>query len=112
MGSLIPQREKKARQQITVKLNVDQLRMLDSYRRFINDSRDYIISQALDVVFRKDKDFMQWLQQNSLVAPRTLEAEPHLSGEDMADRHGPQAVREKEPEQKPMSAQRNAKESA
>ena len=33
-----------------------------SYARFIDDSRDYIISQALELVFTKDRDFAQWLQ--------------------------------------------------
>lgn len=63
MPSYIPQRVKRARQQITVKLYEDQLAMLNSYGRFINDSRDYIISQALEVVFKKDKEFAYWLEQ-------------------------------------------------
>src|SRR5258708_3405633 len=62
-SSYIPQRVKRAKQHITVKLFQDQLAMLDSYGRFINDSRDYIISQALDLVFKRDKDFGRWLQQ-------------------------------------------------
>jgi len=37
--------------------------MLDQYGRFIEDSRDYIIDQALDLAFKKDKDFLQWLEQ-------------------------------------------------
>jgi hypothetical protein len=45
-SSFIPQRIKRAKQQITVKLYQDQLAMLDKYGRFIDDSRDYIISQA------------------------------------------------------------------
>jgi hypothetical protein len=51
-SSYIPQRVKRAKQQITVKLYQDQLEMLDSYGRFIDDSREYIISQALDLVFK------------------------------------------------------------
>ena len=45
-SSFIPQRIKRAKQQITVKLYQDQLAMLDKYGRFIDDSRDYIISRA------------------------------------------------------------------
>src|SRR5260370_24010912 len=62
-SSYIAQRVKRAKQQITVKLFQDQLAMLDNYGRFIDDSRDYIISQALDLVFKRDKDFGRWLQQ-------------------------------------------------
>jgi hypothetical protein len=62
-SSFIPQRIKRAKQQITVKLYQDQLAMLDSYGRFIDDSRDYIISQALELVFKRDKEFGRWFQQ-------------------------------------------------
>jgi len=63
MSPYIPQRVRRAKQQITVKLYQDRLAMLDRYGRFIEDSRDYIIDQALDLVFKKDKDFLQWLEQ-------------------------------------------------
>jgi hypothetical protein len=62
-SSFIPQRIKRAKQQITVKLYQDQLGMLDKYGRFIDDSRDYIISQALELVFKRDKEFGRWLEQ-------------------------------------------------
>jgi hypothetical protein len=62
-SSFIPQRIKRAKQQITVKLYQDQLAMLDKYGRFIDDSRDYIISQALELVFKRDKEFGRWLEQ-------------------------------------------------
>ena len=62
-SSFIPQRIKRAKQQITVKLNQDQLAMLDKYGRFIDDSRDYIISQALELVFKRDKEFTRWVEQ-------------------------------------------------
>ena len=62
-SSFIPQRAKRAKQQITVKLYQDQLARLDSYGRFIDDSRDYIISQALELVFKRDKEFIRWVEQ-------------------------------------------------
>ena len=62
-SSFIPQRIKRAKQQITVKLYQDQLAMLDKYGRFIDDSRDYIISQALELVFKRDKEFARWIEQ-------------------------------------------------
>jgi hypothetical protein len=70
MSPYIPQRVKRAKQQITVKLYQDRLAMLDQYGRFIEDSRDYIIDQALDLVFKKDRDFLQWLEQQSRTEQR------------------------------------------
>ncbi len=61
-SSFIPQRIKRAKQQITVKLYQDQLATLDKYGRFIDDSRDYIISQALELVFKRDKEFARWVE--------------------------------------------------
>ena len=46
-----------------MKLYHDQLALLDSSGRFIDDSRDYIINQALELVFKKDKEFVRWLKQ-------------------------------------------------
>ena len=62
-SSFIPQRIKRATQQITVELYKDQLAMLDNHGRFIDDSPDYIISQALELVFRRDKEFTRWIDQ-------------------------------------------------
>jgi hypothetical protein len=62
-SSFIPQRIKPATQQITVELYKDQLAMLDNHGRFIDDSPDYIISQALELVFRRDKEFTRWIDQ-------------------------------------------------
>jgi predicted transcriptional regulator len=78
MSPYIPQRIKRAKQQITVKLYQDRLAMLDQYGRFIEDSRDYIIDQALDLVFKKDKHFLQWLEQQSAIE----------QGEDQAANNG------------------------
>jgi hypothetical protein len=48
-----------------VKLFEDQLAMVNSYGRFIDDSRDSIISQALELVFKKDHEFARWLDQRN-----------------------------------------------
>ena len=61
-SSFISQRIKRAKQQITVKLYQDQLATLDKYARFIDYSRDYIISQALELVFKRDKEFARWVE--------------------------------------------------
>ena len=71
--SYIPQRIKRSKQQITVKLYQDQLDMLDRYGRFIDDSREYIITQALELVFKKDKEFVRWLEQQAALSHRATE---------------------------------------
>jgi hypothetical protein len=73
MPSYIPQRIKRSKQQITVKLFQDQLAMLDNYGRFIDDSRDYVISQALELVFKKDKEFTDWLEQQPATTTSTAD---------------------------------------
>ena len=62
-SSFIPQRIKRAKQQFTVKLYQDQLAMLDTHGRFIDDSRDYIISQALELVFKRDEEFARRVER-------------------------------------------------
>lgn len=90
MPSYIPQRVKRAKQQITVKLFEDQLAMLNSYGRFIDDSRDYIISQALELVFKKDHEFARWLDQRTGDAGSTTDATGRPDGASPVDRPGPQ----------------------
>ena len=82
MSPYIPQRIKRAKQQITVKLYQDRLAMLDQYGRFIEDSRDYIIDQALDLVFKKDRDFLQWLEHQSPLDPGESHAANTRKGEE------------------------------
>ena len=62
MSSYIPKQPKRERDQISIKLDRDLLRRLEIYGRFLDSSRDYIISAALELVFRKDKAFAAWLE--------------------------------------------------
>ena len=97
ISSYIPQRVKRAKQQITVKLYHDQLEMLDRYGRFIDDSREYIISQALDLVFKKDKEFARWLEEQ---AGSTNHGEPIASGNGPANTLVETGPREEEREKR------------
>jgi hypothetical protein len=111
MPSYIPQRVKRAKQQITVKLFEDQLAMLKSYGRFIDDSRDYIISQALELVFKKDLEFARWLEQRTGDTGSTAEAIGRPCGASPVDRPGAQGeARERRQRQQPVVEMR--KESA
>ena len=57
-SSFIPQRIKRAKQQITVKLYQDQLAMPGKYGRFIDES-----GPALELVFKRNKEFARWVEQ-------------------------------------------------
>ena len=48
MSSYIPKQPKRERDQIAIKLDRDLLRKLELYGRFLESSRDYIISAALE----------------------------------------------------------------
>ena len=75
--SFIPRQPKKIREQITVKLDAELLGTLDSYARFIESSRDYIIAHALQFVFRKDRDFAEWHQTRPTVARKGRDQDQH-----------------------------------
>ncbi len=103
MPSYIPQRVKRAKQQITVKLFEDQLAMLNSYGRFIDDSRDYIISQALELVFKKDHEFARWLEQRTADVETTTHGSVRPDGNSSVDPSGPQVEeRAKRQRQQPL----------
>jgi hypothetical protein len=103
MSSYIPQRVKRAKQQITVKLFEDQLVMLNSYGRFIDDSRDYIIGQALELVFKKDHEFGRWLEQRTADVGTTTHGSVRPDGNSPVDRPGPQVdERAKRQRQQPV----------
>ncbi len=49
--------------------------MLDSYGQFRDDTRDYIISRALELMFERDKKFAIWLeQQRNVTMPNAWSA--------------------------------------
>jgi hypothetical protein len=77
--------------------------MLDSYGRFVDDSRECIISQALDLVFKKDKEFARWLEQQadsekhvermgSRNGSATAIVEPGPQGQERGKRHRAEAL--------------------
>jgi len=89
-SSFIPQRIKRARQQITVKLYQDQLARLYKYGRFIDDSRDYIISQALELVFKRNKEFARWVEQERKADSNPERPIPRTESAGSASPSGPQ----------------------
>jgi hypothetical protein len=66
MAAVIPKQPKKEREQITIKLDRDVLQNLEHYCRYLESSRDYVINQCLVFIFRKDRQFAEWLAGQGL----------------------------------------------
>ena len=56
---VIPKKE-----QLTFRLDPDVLALLESYCTFISSTQNYVIRQALLLVFRRDRDFHSWLKNH------------------------------------------------
>ena len=57
----IPKQTKLTRERVEAKLDVALIEELELYCRYLESDRDYVVSQALELVFRKDKGFRHWL---------------------------------------------------
>ena len=64
MPSFIPKQTRKEREQITIRLDRDVLQTLESYCKYLESARDYVIGASLEFIFRKDKDFAEWLESH------------------------------------------------
>jgi len=58
----IPKQVKQARERLECKIDRDTVRMLALYCRYLESERDYVVGQALEIAFRKDRGFVQWLK--------------------------------------------------
>ncbi|MCX6592331.1 MAG: hypothetical protein NTZ56_12485 [Acidobacteria bacterium] len=68
MPVVIPKQLKKERDQISIKLDRDVLEDLERYCRYLESSRDYVIGQSLAFIFRRDREFQAWIENEA--APR------------------------------------------
>ena len=60
----IPKQTKLAKERVEAKLDVRLVETLGRYCEYLDSDRDYIIGQALEIAFRKDKGFTEWLESN------------------------------------------------
>ena len=61
MSTYIPKQVKRARERVEAKLDRELIEQLEAYCTYLDSDRDYVIGQALEIAFRKDKGFMeQW----------------------------------------------------
>ena len=64
MKSYIPKQTKFTRERVEAKLETGLAKKLDRYCAYLDSDRDYVISQALEIAFKKDKDFEAWLMKH------------------------------------------------
>jgi len=72
---LIPVRHIDERDALSLRLHRRVHERLKLYGEFIQSPKDYVVSQALTWLFRKDKEFAIWLESRTDAArePRPLE---------------------------------------
>ncbi len=63
--SYIPKQTKVTKERVEAKLETALIEELNQYCEYLESDRDYVIAQALEVAFRKDKDFRQWRETRS-----------------------------------------------
>jgi hypothetical protein len=62
MPTYIPKQVKPVRERIEAKLDRELVLELEQFCEYLESDRDYVVAQALRVVFRKDKGFLTWKQ--------------------------------------------------
>jgi hypothetical protein len=65
MKTYIPRQPKLARERLELKLERSLLQKLERYCEYLDSDRDYVLGCVLQVVFRKDKGFLNWLESNA-----------------------------------------------
>jgi hypothetical protein len=58
---LIPKQKREVRRPITIKLEESLAERLNSYARFLDSSRDFVIGSIVKYVMDRDKDFAAYL---------------------------------------------------
>jgi hypothetical protein len=62
---LIRQQQRNEKQVVNIRLPQDIGTQLALYARFSDSGRDHVISEALRIVFEKDKEFAAWMKEHS-----------------------------------------------
>ena len=73
MSSYIPKQPKHTKERIEAKLDRELIRKLERYCTYLDSDRDYVVSKALEIAFRKDKGFAQWLESQAGNGPAAPE---------------------------------------
>lgn len=68
----IPRQVKRERERIETKLDRELIQKLESYCQYLESDRDYVIAQALEIAFHKDKGFDEWLKKRPTSSPARI----------------------------------------
>lgn len=76
--ALIPKVERKPdKKPVSARLDEETRALLDRYAQFLGDaSHEYVIGESLRLLFRRDKEFIEWLAKNEPTAEPNSEANP------------------------------------
>ncbi len=69
MKSYIAKQPKLTRERVEAKLDENLVRALEQYCKYLDSDRDYVITQALLIAFKKDAGFNEWLASQSTSGP-------------------------------------------
>src|SRR5215472_181909 len=69
MNGYIPKQPKQIKERIEAKLDVRLIQNLERYCEYLDSDRDYVISQALEIAFKKDKGFADWQSRQPAETP-------------------------------------------
>ena len=74
MKTYIPKQPKHQRERVEAKLDERLVRKLEKYCEYLDSDRDYVLSQALEIAFKKDKAFTEWLTGQGTPLPVEMPA--------------------------------------
>jgi hypothetical protein len=69
MKSYIAKQPKHVKERVEAKLDERLIRKLERYCQYLDSDRDYVISQLLEIAFKKDKGFAAWLASQGAALP-------------------------------------------
>jgi len=69
MKSYIAKQTKLTKERLEAKLETGLAWRLAKYCEYLDSDRDYVVSQALEIAFRKDKGFSDWLAGQKTAPP-------------------------------------------
>ena len=67
MKSYIPKQPKQTRERLEVKLEQSLVQKLERYCQYLDSDREYVLACVLQVLFKKDKGFVEWLESHNHV---------------------------------------------
>ena len=74
MKTYMPKQPKHQRERVEAKLDERLVRKLEKYCEYLDSDRDYILSQALEIAFKKDRAFVEWLAGRGTPLPAHVPA--------------------------------------